>query len=401
MQAGEGQTLKRHAMLGGMLPLFVMGHFSHHVMTALTVPLIPFIRGSFNLDYAASGLVVSAFTLAYGIGQLPAGWLADRIEPRKLMTVGISGVALASVLVGLSNTYGWMIVFLVLMGILAGGYHPSAPPLILAAVRPENLGRALGLHNTGGGASYFVTPLLAVAIANAWGWRGSYIWLGIPMILFGIAFYFLLGRHAPRESGISRRDKHDAEQVRSEQIRRLTVFLILTSFTSAVVTSTVSFVPLLLVDHYRMSKETAGVAYAILYTASFWAGPLGGALSDRMGRVRVLLAVCGLSGIANVLMVAFPYGWWLLAPLLLMGAVIYARMSTSESFIVHQAPIGSRSTILGIYYFTATEGGGVLTPLVGYLVDRYGFTAAFTLAGALVMAITLACSFWLRKDSKG
>ena len=80
-----------------MLPLFVMGHFSHHVLTTITVPLIPFIRNTFALDYTQSGLVVSAFTLAYGFGQLPAGWLADRIDPRKLMTVGISGVALAGV----------------------------------------------------------------------------------------------------------------------------------------------------------------------------------------------------------------------------------------------------------------------------------------------------------------
>ena len=49
-----------------MIPLFVLGHFSHHIMTAITVPLIPFIRGAFGLDYAQSGLVVSAFTLAYG-----------------------------------------------------------------------------------------------------------------------------------------------------------------------------------------------------------------------------------------------------------------------------------------------------------------------------------------------
>ncbi len=391
--------MKARAMFGGMMPLFVLGHFSHHVMTALTVPLIPFIRGTFNLDYTASGLVVSAFTLAYGIGQLPAGWLADRIEPRKLMTVGISGVALASVLVGLSDAYGWMIVFLVLMGVLAGGYHPSAPPLILAAVRPEKLGRAMGFHNTGGGASYFVTPLLAVAIANAWGWRGAYIWLGIPMILFGVAFYILLGRRAPGKNGILSRGKgDDAGPARPGQIHRLAVFLFLTTFTSAVVTSAVSFIPLLLVDHYRMSKETAGVAYAILYTASFWAGPLGGALSDRMGSVRVLLAVCGLSGLANALLVVFAYGWGLLAHLLLMGAVIYVRMSASESFIVDQAPIGSRSTILGIYYFAAMEGGGILTPLVGYLIDRHGFTAAFTLAGALILTVTLACSFLLRKD---
>ena len=91
----------------------MLGHFSHHILTAITVPLIPFIRSAFNLDHTQSGLVVSAFSLAYGFGQLPGGWLADRIDPRKRMIVGISGVALAGILVGLSQSYGWMIIFLV------------------------------------------------------------------------------------------------------------------------------------------------------------------------------------------------------------------------------------------------------------------------------------------------
>src|SRR5512143_1424501 len=124
-----------------MMPLFILGHFSHHVLTSITIPLTPFIRSAFDLDYTLSGVVISAFTLAYGFGQLPAGWLADRIEPRKLLTIGISGVALAGIMVGLSQTYLLMLICLIVMGFLAGGYHPTAPPLISAAVKPENLGR--------------------------------------------------------------------------------------------------------------------------------------------------------------------------------------------------------------------------------------------------------------------
>ena len=41
--------------------------------TVLIVPLLPFIRNYFALDYTQAGLVISAFTLSYGVGQLPAG----------------------------------------------------------------------------------------------------------------------------------------------------------------------------------------------------------------------------------------------------------------------------------------------------------------------------------------
>jgi FSR family fosmidomycin resistance protein-like MFS transporter len=391
--------VKLRAIFGGMLPLFVMGHFSHHVLTTITVPLIPFIRNAFDLDYTQSGLVVSAFTMAYGFGQLPAGWLADRIDPRKLMTVGISGVALAGILVGLSETFVLMILFLILMGLLAGGYHPSAPPLISASVRFENVGRALGFHNIGGGASHFVTPLLAVAIANAWGWRNAYIALGIPTVAFGIVFYILLCRMKARQKANPLPSKEkDGTPAPPEIMRRLVVFLILSTFTAAIINAIVSFIPFLMVDHFGVSKEMAAGSLSLVYLAVFWASPLGGYLADRVGSVRVVLAVCFIAGPAIFLLTMLPYGWALGGMLVLLGMVIFSRMSASECFIIKQTPIRRRSTILGIYYFTAMEGGGVLTPVIGYLIDHFGFTTAFAIAGGALFTVTLLCSFWLREN---
>jgi FSR family fosmidomycin resistance protein-like MFS transporter len=382
-----------------MLPLFVMGHFSHHVLTAITVPLIPFIRSAFDLDYTQSGLVISAFTLAYGFGHLPAGWLADRFEPRKLMTVGISGVALAGILVGLTQTHFLMIVFLVLMGILAGGYHPAAPPLIAASVRPENLGRALGFHNIGGGASHFFTPLIAVAIANVWGWRNAYLAMALPTVAFGMIFYILLGRLTAREkAGPQGEEKEDGRmRAAPERFSRIAAFLVLSTLTAAVINSAIAFIPLLMVDHFGAGKEIAALSLSVIYSAVFWASPLGGYLADRLGSIRVILGVCFAAGPILFLHALLPYGWWLGALFLLLGTVLFARMSSSESFLVSRTPAGSRSTLLGIYYFSGMEGGGILTPVVGFLIDRFGFPAAFGMAGGAVFVATLICSFWLRE----
>src|SRR3989304_1073092 len=133
-----------NSFFSGLVPLFVLAHFSHHLIAALLQPLLPLIRDDFKLDYTQAGWVVSAFTLAYGISQLPAGWLADRIGARLLITIGISGVAVAGLLVGLSPTYTIMVISLVVMGILGGGYHPAASPLVSASVDQNKRGRALG-----------------------------------------------------------------------------------------------------------------------------------------------------------------------------------------------------------------------------------------------------------------
>ncbi len=134
------------SLFRGLLPVFVLAHFTHHLLPALLVPLMPLIRDEFALDYTKSGLLLSVFSLSYGISHLPAGWLADRIGARILVTVAICGVALAGLLVGLSQTYTVMLGSLALMGVLGGGYHPASPPLISASVEPKTRGRALGIR---------------------------------------------------------------------------------------------------------------------------------------------------------------------------------------------------------------------------------------------------------------
>jgi hypothetical protein len=43
------------------------------------------------------------------------------------------------------------------------------------------------------------------------------------------------------------------------------------------------------------------------------------------------------------------------------------------------------------------EGGGILTPVVGYMIDHLGFTAAFGAAGGALFVVTLICAFGLRE----
>ncbi|MFC1904737.1 MFS transporter [Chloroflexota bacterium] len=383
-------------LFAGTVPFFVLAHFSHHLVTALPIPLSPMIRSDLALDYTQTGLVISAFHLAYGIGQLPGGWLADRIGPRMLITIGISGVALAGLLVGLSQTYVMLIIFLGLMGILGGGYHPAAAPLISASVEPNNRGRALGFHIIGGSSSHFLSPLIAAAIAVHWGWRGSFIGLAVPTIIFGIVFYTLLGQRITAKKAEHRTaDSHAEAPPSPGRLRRLVAFIILATFNQAVIYATVAFIPLFLVDHFSVGKETAGAFISLVYFSGFFAGPLGGYLSDRLGRVPVILVVCFISGPLIYLLNFIPYGWSMGALLIAIGMIIFVRMPVSEAYIIGQTSERKRSTILGIYFFSGLEGGGVLTPVMGLLIDQFGFYSSVTIAGVALVAMTLVCSLWL------
>jgi sugar phosphate permease len=71
-------------------------------------------------------------------------------------------------------------------------------------------------------------------------------------------------------------------------------------------------------------------------------------------------------------------------------------MPVAEAFIVSSSPTHLRSTILGIYFFSAIEGGGVLTPVIGYLIDRSGFYTSFTVSAVATVAVSFVCFFFLR-----
>ncbi len=377
----------------------MLAHLAHHLLTSLPAPLLPFIRDEFTLDYTQSGLVVSAFSLAYGIGQVPAGVLADRFGARRLITIGICGVAVAGILVGLSQTYIMVLIFLALMGIVGGGYHPAASPLISASVEPENRGRALGIHLIGGSGSFFVAPLVAAAIAVTWGWRGSFIGLAVPTMVLGIIFYLILGRRVGRG---------EVQQVTTDQLeekpsspgrwRQLVAFLVLTVSTQAIVFSTIAFIPLFMVDHFKVTEGAAAAFLAIIYFAGLWASPLGGYISDHLGRVPVVLTVCFLTGPVLYLLNQVPYGphgIGIGALLLLFGMIMYIRMPAAEAYIIDRTSERHRSTILGIYYFSNMEMGAVLAPVMGSLIDRFGFYTSFSIAAAFIFVIALACSVFL------
>ena len=377
----------------------MLAHFSHHMMTALPVPLLPFIREHFALDYTRAGIVVSAFTLTYGIAQLPSGWLADRLGTRVMITSAISGVAVVGLLIGSIDSYIIMLGLLVLMGILGGGYHPSAPPMIARLVHPSVKGRAIGFHMGSGGAAYFLAPLIGASIASLLGWQNAFILLAIPVSIFGVILYILLGRFSEAEQ------KGDIPSIPSdgngEAVYRwglsphLAVFIILSTATQAVILSVVAFIPLFITDHFGADAKTGALALALLYSAGIWASPLGGYLADRLGSVRVVVSVCFLAGPVVIMLALAPYGYVLALFLLLLGVIVFVRAPASVAYIVTRGPERNQSTLLGMYHFSSQESGGLLTPVMGYLIGTVGFSTSFIIAGITILMSTLICSLLL------
>jgi MFS family permease len=379
------------------MPLFVLAHLSHHLVTALPVPLLPYIRDEFALDYTRAGFIISAFGVVYGVCQLPAGWLADRFGPRILLTIGIVGVGATGLLVGMSPNYLILLAGLVLMGILGGGYHPASTTMISSAVEPGKRGQALGFHMVGGSFSYFLAPLIAAGIAVAWGWRGPFIALAIPAMSIGVMLHIILGKRVPPQKLATRdtRDSTEAPPAPGHK-RRLITVIVLSSFTQALVMSIVSFIPLFLVDTFSTGNETAAASISLVYFMGLWAGPFGGYLSDRFGRIAIIITVCVMAGIVIYLLNIVPYGIGTAVVLVLIGILMYINTTSAQAFIADQTSARNRSTMLGFYFFGNMEGTGVLTPILGYLIDHLGFHTSFTISSTAILATIIVCSALLR-----
>ncbi|MEJ2739905.1 MAG: MFS transporter [Dehalococcoidia bacterium] len=396
---------KKSSFFISVLPFFIVAHCVHHLLTSLPQPLLPFIRAGFNLTYTQSAFVISSFALANAFSQLPAGFLADRIGTRALVTIGIVGVAVAGLMVGLSQTYVMMLVFLMIMGLAAGGYHPAATPMISSAVEPNQRGRALGFHLIGGHAAHFLTPVIAGAIAGAnilgLSWHAAFLVLAIPTAIFGIFFHFFMKRHPDMTQERAAPGKSLNELMPSPgNIRRLVSFLILTVLGGGLGMSIIAFLSLYAIDKFGVSEQVAASMLSIVWSAGLWAGPIGGYLSDRIGRVPIIVAT-GLASSLFIYMLNFaPWAVWFLVLLLFIGISNSMRMPVAEAFIIDQTTVRNRSTIYGIYYFTMGGTGAVFAPIMGSIIDHRGFNTCFTIVAILVVVVTLICAPFLRGSSR-
>jgi MFS family permease len=283
---------------------------------------------------------------------------------------------------------------------MGGGYHPAASPIVSASVKPENRGKALGIHQIGGTGSFFLAPLIAAGIAGALGWRGAFLSISIPTLAFGILFYLLLGRMG--YTGAARKKAMDTSTVGPSEpvdLRRLSAFIALGIASMVLVYSSLMFVPLYAVDVLGASEEAGAALLSIAFFGGLWGGPLGGFLSDRFGRIPVIIAVGLVAGPSIYLLNLVSMGFSLYAVLLLMGTAMHIGMPVVESYIISHVSPRRRSTVLGIYYM-GSRGGPAITLLIGYLIDTYQFY--ITLSGvALAMFVAALVSTALLWGKRG
>ena len=388
----------------------MLAHFSHHVCTGVLVPLLPLIREGFGLNYFRSGALVSSFSIAYGFGQVPISMIADRFGPRMIMIIGLVAISFTGIGVSLTQVFWHMVVWFIAMGLIGGTYHAPASSFISQSLPASARGKALGLHITGGSASFLLTPAMALGIATLLGsWRSAFFILSIPTLVVGLLLWITTGKtqarpkeaagladagNPPEKKGRTG-NMPETDQVSWARIARAVGVIACLSMTMQVVFASVnSYLPLYMVDHHKISPNLAGIVISLIAGSGVIGAPLGGAMSDRFGRKQVILFSLAFSGPLFFLVTRLPFGVFLLLTLIAYGMIISVRMPAMESLIADVVPVGRRTTVLGIYFFMGMETAGIATPVVGRLIDGFGLEPVFTgLAASLALSAAVALLF--------
>lgn len=378
-------------LFSGTLPFFVLAHFFHHFVTEPTAPLLPLIRNEFSLSYTQAGLINSLFTIAGGIGHLIVGWLSYHVKLRILILVGTSGMAMVFLLTGFAPNYAILLILITIVGLLSAGYHPAALPLIANSVGKNNQSTAFGLHSVGSGVCFFLVPLVVAAVSVYWGWRGTYITMSIPTIIYGLFLYHRLGKPQKKiedNYSVNNEAEHFAPPPRYQTIALITMAISIGSLLMPLLT----FIPLYLVDHFSISAQSAAAMSSTVFIAGIFGGPLGGYLADRLGTKRVLLTTCFLTGPAIYLLTTAKLGIPIIVALLFMGIVSFVRIPLSESYLVISTPPRHRTMIISTVFFASLVVSGILGPIIGKTVDNYGFYIMLTGSAVIALVISIICA---------
>jgi len=148
----------------------------------------PEIAKAFGLSKTSMALVLSAFTWSYALGQIPAGWLGDRLGPKRVLTAIMSWWSIAAMLTGTAAGLASLFSARFLLGLGEAGAFPVASRGMQLWFPRSERGRIQGTTHFFSRFAVAVTPLVAGTIMLAFGWRAIFYIFGSLGLVWSLAF---------------------------------------------------------------------------------------------------------------------------------------------------------------------------------------------------------------------
>jgi MFS transporter, DHA2 family, multidrug resistance protein len=163
--------LKDGALLLGTIALS-LATFMNVLDTSIANVSIPAMAGDLGVSPDQGTWVITSFGVANAISLPLTGWLTQRYGQVRLFKASVLLFVLASFLCGLAPSLGWLILFRVIQGAVAGPMIPLSQSLLLSSYPKERSGTALATWSITALVAPVVGPLLGGWITDniAWPW---------------------------------------------------------------------------------------------------------------------------------------------------------------------------------------------------------------------------------------
>ncbi len=369
-------------------------HALQHVYGHAFYVVLPVIYSSLGLSPIAAGLIGTIRHFGSGVSSTVGGVLIDRLQHRRLLILYISLVTMGAgyLLVGLAPTYVLILMALSFTSMAGSIWHPTARSL-LSQIYPRRRGFMLSLDRSVGSIGDTVGPLATGALLLVVAWQQLYI-AAFPIALVLALFLWTVLRRSEVFQELGARTKSAprplAEQFRSlkELIassgRVLFLLLLVKGIAGFGQGGLILWIPLYLQETQGMGTVGIGFHVALLTAVGIATGPAFGFVSDRVGRVPVVLFVLAGKATVAALMAAFGSGVLLTVLVGAMGAFMFGINPLVQAWALDLAH-GRRleGTMLGVLSGSNLLFRGAAPLLVGSVVAALGFGALFWYVAAM------------------
>ena len=151
---------------------------------------LPFIQEEFKLSGTAVAVVLMAFTLAYGLFEVPSGWLGDRIGARSVLTRIVVWWSLFTALTGATTGFVTLVLVRFLFGAGEAGAFPNSARVISRWFPLGERGRVQGLLLTVAQLGGVAAPTLAARLIDLLGWQWTFVAFGLVGVVWAAGFWW-------------------------------------------------------------------------------------------------------------------------------------------------------------------------------------------------------------------
>ncbi len=357
----------------------------------LISPLLPAIAQDFQTSVARTGLLITAYTIPYGLFQIVYGPLADRFSRQRVMGTALSLFAVGT----FASAFAPSVLVLDVMRFGTGAAAAGVIPVALAYVgdavpyaqRQAALGRVVSVAALGG----VLSAALGGVSATLLGWRAIFLVYGllavmIAAVLLRLPVHRARPPHLPAGGIVAPyRAIFEVAGVRAAALYGLVFLEGLTA------TSTLGYLGALLFERDHFSYATIGALLTLNGVASLLTGRVVGRLVWRFGERGMLLSGGILLTSAYLIATLQPTLVFFPLAMLLSGTGFVIAHSTLQTRATELVPT-RRGTAVALFAFALFLGGGLGTYLAGVVIDAYGF--AIALYGTAVALATFTVASW-------